>query len=420
MQPDEDLRRLRRKLRVAHHIETSQDELPQATAAAARKWRPGAWSRRRAYVERDLPRWLDLLVVCLDAGLTVEASLREVSSRSTGPLAEEFVAVLNSLAAGGTWRGVLEEMALRLDIPALTKAVHYLAATDQTNVALGGVLRQHAHSLRTKRSQRARELAPALFLFQLSLDSPFRASFAHTSLLIVALLLLYGFWAISTKEILVLLLAASALSFPSLLRRNQRRRHLQVEKELAAALIGVTRALRSGSTLLKAVESASETAWAPVDHHLQVLARSLAEGVPIEDSLRSFGVAVKSPEVDLLVAVAGAKLRVQSCLAELLDGLACALEERVQACEEIEALTASVQFADKALTVAPLWIAAFVCGARLAGFGVAPGSSDAWGQAANWIPGLGEAPAVWAAFALQLLAKAAINRALRPVEVLKP
>ena len=133
-------------------------------------WLDSTISERRAAIARVLPDALDLIVICIEAGLSFEASLGRVVERNKGPLADEFRRTLSEMSMGKRRRDALRAMADRCQVSELASFVAMVVQADQTGVSIGDVLRVQADALRVRRQQRAQEeghKAPLKMLFPL-------------------------------------------------------------------------------------------------------------------------------------------------------------------------------------------------------------------------------------------------------------
>lgn len=128
---------------------------------------PSHWvdRRRRARQEeiiRGLPDALDLMVVCVEAGLGSNASLHRISRefKRTNPiLSAEFALVTLEIRAGKSGTEALRGLALRSGVAEVASLVAMLAQTERFGTNLADTLRVHADSLRVQRMQRAEEQA---------------------------------------------------------------------------------------------------------------------------------------------------------------------------------------------------------------------------------------------------------------------
>jgi tight adherence protein C len=109
-----------------------------------------------------LPDALDLMVVCVEAGLGVNASLNRISKefRSNNPiLSAEFELVVLETRAGRSTTEALRSLAYRSGVAEVASLVAMLVQTERFGTNLGDTLRVHADSLRVQRMQRAEEMA---------------------------------------------------------------------------------------------------------------------------------------------------------------------------------------------------------------------------------------------------------------------
>ncbi len=129
-------------------------------------------SSRRLKIWRQLADAFDLVTVCVEAGLGLDAALRQVAEKLRGPLADEIAQVLREVGMGRPRREALEDMANRTQVRELDTFVHAVIQAEQLGTSLGRVLRAQALSLRVRRRQRAQEIArkaPVKLVFPLVL-----------------------------------------------------------------------------------------------------------------------------------------------------------------------------------------------------------------------------------------------------------
>lgn len=141
---------------------------------------PGMWldsriKNRTAEIRDALPDMIDLLVICAESGLGMDAAINRVSremARSSRALAEEFTLVALETRAGATRIAALKHLAQRVNLDDLFDLVAMLVQADKFGTSLGESLRIQADIMRTKRMQRAEEAAakvPAKMLLPLVL-----------------------------------------------------------------------------------------------------------------------------------------------------------------------------------------------------------------------------------------------------------
>ena len=120
-------------------------------------------THRRADEMRDtLPDLIDLLVICTESGLGMDAAINRVSqeiARSSKTLAEEFYLAALEIRAGAGRPAALKNLALRVDLEDLHGLVSMLVQADRFGTSLAESLRIQSEVMRTKRMQRAEEIA---------------------------------------------------------------------------------------------------------------------------------------------------------------------------------------------------------------------------------------------------------------------
>lgn len=164
---------------------------------------PDVWARMRVrrrtrQLFEGLPDALDLMVVCVEAGLGLDAAIHRVGQEmrlTHKVLHEEFALVDFGLRAGQTRQAALRSLAQRTDLEELNSFVAVLIQTDRFGTSVAQALRVHADAMRLKRRQKAEELAmkiPVKLLFPLIffiLPSMFVVLIGPTIIRIVRILL---------------------------------------------------------------------------------------------------------------------------------------------------------------------------------------------------------------------------------------
>jgi tight adherence protein C len=122
--------------------------------------------RKRALFE-DLPDAVDLMTVCVEAGLGFDAALSrvtdEIGMRSRA-LHDEFELVLLELRAGSGRDKALRNLALRTGVEDIDTLTTMLIQADRFGTSIGDSLRVYTDNLRTKRRLRAEETAAKIAL----------------------------------------------------------------------------------------------------------------------------------------------------------------------------------------------------------------------------------------------------------------
>ena len=119
----------------------------------------GQVSRRQQGIVRDLPDALDLMTICVEAGLTFDMAMSKVYEKWDNDLALSFGRVLAEIQLGKTRREALRDMATRMDVPDVTSFVAAIIQADQLGVSIAKILRVQSDQMRVKRRQRAQEKA---------------------------------------------------------------------------------------------------------------------------------------------------------------------------------------------------------------------------------------------------------------------
>lgn len=118
--------------------------------------------RRKLTIFHTLPDILDLVTVCVEAGLSIDSAMMRVSENPqfTGnPLAKELRTVTLETRAGKPRPESLRDMAARTGVEDVSAFVTMLIQTEKFGTSLSQALRVHSESLRTKRRQIAEEAA---------------------------------------------------------------------------------------------------------------------------------------------------------------------------------------------------------------------------------------------------------------------
>jgi len=138
-----------------------------------------AWLGRRArqriqVITNGLPDSLDLMVVCLEAGLGLNATISRVGEERavlTDALGDEFAQTSMALRSGQSREEALRGLGDRNGVEDLKALAGLIIQSDRLGASMGKTLRAHADLLRTKRRQRAEEAArklPIKVLFPLA------------------------------------------------------------------------------------------------------------------------------------------------------------------------------------------------------------------------------------------------------------
>ncbi|WP_219133979.1 type II secretion system F family protein [Janthinobacterium sp. UMAB-60] len=123
--------------------------------------------RRQRDIFENIPDALDLLTVCVEAGLSLERALVKVSGEihiKSVVLAQELQLVLMEMRAGFSKEKALRNLALRSGVEDVDTLVAMLIQSERFGTSMGDSLRVHSENLRGKRSLLAEEAAAKIAL----------------------------------------------------------------------------------------------------------------------------------------------------------------------------------------------------------------------------------------------------------------
>jgi tight adherence protein C len=138
--------------------------------AACGYYAPVVWLRKAISVRKDalqraIPDALDLLVVCVEAGLGLDQAIGRVGeevARAHRELSDELHLLALELRTGVSRQEALRNLAHRTDLEDVRGLVALLVQTDRFGTSIGQALRVHADSMRTTRRLKAEEQAAKL------------------------------------------------------------------------------------------------------------------------------------------------------------------------------------------------------------------------------------------------------------------
>lgn len=134
--------------------------LPNVVLAQVAAW-------RQCDIFESLPDALDLLTVCVEAGLSMERALSKVAGEihlKSMPLAQELQLVLMEMRSGFSKERALRNLALRTGVEDVDALVAMLVQAERFGTSMGESLRQHSDNLRRKRAVVAQEAAAKVAL----------------------------------------------------------------------------------------------------------------------------------------------------------------------------------------------------------------------------------------------------------------
>lgn len=115
--------------------------------------------QRRKEIERAMPYTLELLGICLEAGLGLDSALMRVCAKSNNALTREFSRLLYELRLGRPRRQALKEVIVRTEVPDLANFISAVIQADDLGVSVTRVIAVLTDQMRTIQRQRAEEEA---------------------------------------------------------------------------------------------------------------------------------------------------------------------------------------------------------------------------------------------------------------------
>jgi tight adherence protein C len=144
-------------------------------------WLSGKAKARQSAMIRGLPDSIDLLTICVEAGLGLDAAFHRVAEKQSGPFVDEIRQMLREIGLGKVRREALLDLADRTDIEDVRSFALAVIQAEQLGTSLAQVLRAQSYRIRLRRRQRAEEeahrasvkmvfplvlcLMPSLFIF---------------------------------------------------------------------------------------------------------------------------------------------------------------------------------------------------------------------------------------------------------------
>ena len=110
---------------------------------------------RAGAIERAMPDALDLLVVCVEGGLSLDAALLQVAQRTHSVLAAELRRLQSDVGAGMARRDAFQALAARSQSESLAIFCSTMVQADKMGMSVAMTLRTLAETMRTRRRQRA-------------------------------------------------------------------------------------------------------------------------------------------------------------------------------------------------------------------------------------------------------------------------
>jgi len=133
-------------------------------AAALGFYFPQLWlsegiKKRQLEIRKAMPDALDLLTICVEAGLGFDAAMSNVAEKWDNELSLAFARAIREIQLGKVRRDALKSMSDRIELAEMTSFVAAIIQSEQLGVSMAKILRIQADQMRMKRRQYAEELA---------------------------------------------------------------------------------------------------------------------------------------------------------------------------------------------------------------------------------------------------------------------
>lgn len=123
-------------------------------------WLKEATDKRNRLIFKELPFYLDIIVLSVEAGTNFTGGLKQaVSKGQDGPLRQEFSRVLRDVRAGKPRTDALRSLSDRVNSEGVNGVVSSIIQAEKIGSSLGPVLRAQAEQLRSSRFLKAEKMA---------------------------------------------------------------------------------------------------------------------------------------------------------------------------------------------------------------------------------------------------------------------
>jgi tight adherence protein C len=115
--------------------------------------------RRQAQMRADLPQLMDMLSVCVEAGLSLDSAVVRIAEKSNGIMVRELRATIKEIQYGKSRKDAFRDLAERYDIGELRTFAAAMVQADKYGIPIKNILKAQSDKLRDARKQRAQEKA---------------------------------------------------------------------------------------------------------------------------------------------------------------------------------------------------------------------------------------------------------------------
>jgi tight adherence protein B len=138
------------------------------------------------------------------------------------------------------------------------------------------------------------------------------------------------------------------------LKRQQGRRLIKFDNQLADMLSLLVNGLRAGYSTMQAMEAVSRELPSPISDEFRRVVQEMQLGIPMDTSLQNLTRRIPSKDLDLVVTAINVQREVGGNLAEILDTISHTIRERVRVKGEIRVLTSQVLMSGRVLAIMPV------------------------------------------------------------------
>lgn len=137
-------------------------------------------------------------------------------------------------------------------------------------------------------------------------------------------------------------------------RRQQGRRLVKFDNQLADMLSLMVNGLRAGYSIMQAMEAVAKEMPPPISDEFRRVVQEMQLGIPMDVALENLTRRIPSKDLDLLVTAINVQREVGGNLAEILDTISHTIRERVRVKGEIRILTTQVMTSGRTLAIMPV------------------------------------------------------------------
>lgn len=119
-------------------------------------------SHRQENISKQFPEFLDLLSVCVEAGLGFDQAVSHVSKQYSGEISDEFKIMLREITLGSTRKKALLSLQTRVPLEQLKTFSAAVIQADETGISLKNILNVQASNVRLRYKQKIEEKAQKL------------------------------------------------------------------------------------------------------------------------------------------------------------------------------------------------------------------------------------------------------------------